>query len=95
MSGGYFNDNGYIYYRVHEFADQLENALDNNQNPDRFFYPKGEEVTIKLRELVPKVRHLSQVMRHIDYLYSGDHGEDSFLQALNKLEESVAQSKAD
>ena len=25
------------------------------------------------------MRKVSEIMRHIDYLYSGDHGEDTFM----------------
>lgn len=37
-----------------------------------------------LREQIPILRKMSQVMRDIDYLYSGDHDEDSFLERVKK-----------
>lgn len=82
MSGGHFNDCGYIYYRVEQFADELESEIENNDipDPDNYDYcPNLQPDTLQyLRAKVVELRRLSQVMRHIDYLYSGDHGEESF-----------------
>jgi len=88
MSGGSFNNNGYIYYQVHQFADELEHEIENNDLKDEWGYYRGygEEVLSYLREQIPILRNLSQVMRDIDYLYSGDHGEDSFLKRVKRNE---------
>jgi hypothetical protein len=32
MSGGHFNENGYIYFKVEQFADELESAIDFNED---------------------------------------------------------------
>jgi hypothetical protein len=32
------------------------------------------------------MRKVSEIMRHIDYLYSGDHGEDSFMHRVKEVE---------
>jgi len=34
MSGGHFNSNGYIYYQVSQFVDELEHAIENNDRKD-------------------------------------------------------------
>ena len=34
MSGGHFNENGYIYFRVEQFADELESAIDFNEDDE-------------------------------------------------------------
>jgi hypothetical protein len=33
---------------------------------------------------------MAEIMRHIDYLYSGDHGDDYFLKYVNEVEEKYA-----
>ena len=32
------------------------------------------------------MRKIAKIMRHIDYLYSGDHGEDSFMWRIKEEE---------
>ena len=32
------------------------------------------------------MRKMAEIMRHIDYLYSGDHGEDSFMVRVKEVE---------
>ena len=32
------------------------------------------------------MRKVSEIMRHIDYLYSGDHGEDNFMVRVKEVE---------
>ena len=89
MSGGHFNSNGYIYYQVYQFADELENAIENNHTKDDYGYAPGynEEVIAYLKSKLPEIRKVSEIMREIDYLYSGDHGEDSFLEKINSIEQ--------
>lgn len=81
MSGGYFCDCGYTYYKVAQFADELEEEILNNNKEDEYGYaPNLSPETIKyLRKQLRQMRKVSKIMRHIDYLYSGDHGEDSFM----------------
>ena len=52
------------------------------------YYPNHEpEVIEYLKEQLPKLRKMSEIMRHIDYLYSGDHGDDSFMKRVQEVEE--------
>jgi len=92
MSGGHFNNCGYEYYRVGQFADELEEEIENNFTEDDWGYHKGysEDVINYLKEQLPKLRKMSEIMRHIDYLYSGDHGEDSFLSRVQEVEEKYS-----
>ena len=39
MSGGHFGD--YDYYKVHQFADELEVEIHNNNKPDEYGYVKN------------------------------------------------------
>lgn len=86
MSGGHLRPE-YCYYQVSQFADELEHAIENNDRKDEWGYCHGygEDVLSYLREQVVVIRKMSQVMRDIDYLYSGDHGEDSFLERVKKI----------
>jgi len=92
MSGGHFNDCGYIYYKVRQFADELKGEIDTNGkegNTDDGYswYPNhSHEVIEYLKEQVPKMRKMAEIMRHIDYLYSGDHGDDSFMKLVKEIE---------
>jgi hypothetical protein len=89
MSGGHFNDCGYEYYNVAQFADELEAEVRNNFEKDEygFAYEYPPEVCEYLLEQVIKMRKISEIMRHIDYLYSGDHGSDSFMERVKEVEE--------
>jgi len=94
MSGGHFTNCGYDYYRVRQFADELEEEIRNNgksKYEDRTYgqdwYPNhSDEVIEYLKEQVPKMRKMAEIMRHIDYLYSGDHGDDSFMKLVKEIE---------
>lgn len=90
MSGGHFNGNGYVYYRVDQFSDELESEILNNENKDDYNYcPNYNEQTLEvLRKQIPLIRKAAEIMRAIDYLYSGDHGEDSFIEKIKQIEES-------
>jgi hypothetical protein len=93
MSGGHFNDCGYEYYKVSQFADELEAEIQNNgregSKEDNYeWYPNHEpEVIEYLKEQLLKMRKIAEIMRHIDYLYSGDHGDDSFMERVKEVEE--------
>jgi hypothetical protein len=86
MSGGHFNGNRYIYYQVYQFADELENEIERNNIKDEWGYaPELSEETLSLlRQKVSEIRKISEEMRHIDYLYSGDHGEESFMERMKE-----------
>jgi hypothetical protein len=94
MSGGHFGNCGYDYYKVAQFADELEEEiLKNGQKRedsgyyDEEYYPSFEpEVIEYLKEQLPKMRKMAEIMRHIDYLYSGDHGDDSFMNRVREVE---------
>jgi hypothetical protein len=92
MSGGHFTDNGYDYYKVAQFADELEQEIATNGLVCEDFYMKGfypnhdPDVIDVLQEQIPKLRKMADIMRHIDYLYSGDIGDDGFLLRMKETE---------
>jgi hypothetical protein len=94
MSGGHFGDCGYDYYKVAQFADELEVEIANNgkaRNEDRTYgydwYPEHEpEVIEYLKKQIPILNKMAEIMRHIDYLYSGDLGDDTFMERVKETE---------
>ena len=86
MSGGHFGDCGYDYYKVAQFADELEVEIQDKKDVYGCSYNFSPEVIEYLKEQLPKMRKMAEIMRHIDYLYSGDHGEDSFLRRVKEVE---------
>ena len=88
MSGGHFNDCGYDYYKVAQFADELEVEIANNGKVNEYGdkYNFDPDVIDYLEAQLPKMRKMAEIMRHIDYLYSGDHGDDSFLLRVKEVE---------
>ncbi len=88
MSGGHFNDCGYEYYKVVQFADELEAEVSNNFEEDEygFAHEYPPDVCKYLLEQVTKMRKMAEIMRAVDYLYSGDHGSDSFMEKIKEIE---------
>ena len=88
MSGGHFCDNSYPYYKVSQFADELEQEIINNNTKDEYGYASnyGKEVISYLLDQLPNLRKMAEIMRAVDYLYSGDHGEDSFMERVMEVE---------
>lgn len=87
MSGGAIHPQ-YCYYQVNQFADELENRIENNSVPDEYGYAPEypPEILAYLKEQVSNLRKISEVMRAVDYLYSGDHNELSFMKTIGKIE---------
>ena len=93
MSGGHFGNCGYPYWEVSQFADELEEEIRHNGKVGEpgDWYPDHEPKVIDyLKEQLPKLRKMAEIMRHIDYLYSGDHGDDSFMERVKEVEEKYA-----
>jgi hypothetical protein len=88
MSGGHFGNCGYDYYKVSQFADELEQEIKDNFEKDEYgyAYEYPEEVLECMKSYLPQMRKISEIMRHIDYLYSGDHGSDSFMERVKEVE---------
>ena len=94
MSGGHFGD--YDYYKVHQFADELEVEIHNNNKENEYsngFYVRNySPETIKyLRKQLRQMRMTADIMRAVDYLYSGDHGDDSFMERVKEVEEKYTE----
>ena len=82
MSGGHI---GYHWHRLEGAALEIEEliAMNNSEALDRFGerigngYPK--EVIEKFDDAVHTLRQAAEMIERIDYLLSGDDGQESFL----------------
>ena len=94
MSGGHFNDNGYIYHQVSQFVYELEEEIQNNGREkedcgyygEKYYPNHSPEVIDYLEEQVHFIHKMADIMMHIDYLYSGDIGDDGFLLRVKEVE---------
>lgn len=66
MSGGHFD---YLQYRVEESADSLETIYKHSYS---------DETIKKFKIAVETMRKASLMMQRVDWLLSGDDGEESF-----------------
>lgn len=88
MSGGRFD---YIQYRLDDAADHIEEAITTNDvGTDDMWdtarnYPP--EILEAFREGVKSIRRTRQMIHAIDYLLSGDHSEESFLEVWGMIGE--------
>lgn len=87
MSGGHYNNHGYVYYQVEQFADELEMDIRNNNRKNEYNYsPDFSEETLQiLKRELHNIRRVATLMRHIDYLYSSDYGEDTFAEQIKLM----------
>ena len=73
MSGGHFD---YNQYRIREIADSVEDIIQNYKYPP--------EVLEKIKEGLDALNKAEIYAQHIDYLVSGDEGNESFLKQLKE-----------
>lgn len=94
MSGGHYN---YYQRNILDIVESIEEIIENNRKPvekkDRYFdeeyyhdYP--DEVIEKFKEGIGHLKIAYVYAQRIDWLISGDDGEESFLERLkNDLEQ--------
>ena len=81
MSGGAFD---YAFLKINDLIMRLEEELRVNDSPDEDEYgdPVGRGYdleTVKKLELCKEIlNRASEIARDIEWLYSGDHGEEIF-----------------
>jgi hypothetical protein len=88
MSGGSFD---YAYSRVNTFVEELKDRLAKANEADDFgcFPNRFEPSTLaKLNEIAMLATKTALLMRHAEWLYSGDHSEEYFLKYVEDVEAS-------
>lgn len=86
MSGGHFD---YIQHRFEDIAQSIDELIKNNDDPtlNEWGEPNGyhfdSEIIEKFRETAYTVRQAAEMVHRVDYLVSGDDGEESFKRRWN------------
>lgn len=80
MSGGSFN---YAYGHVIQFSEELKNSID--KNIDEF----PSEVMEKLKQIIIKTEEAAFLMKEVEWLYSGDTSDKTFMERIKKYENKV------
>jgi hypothetical protein len=88
MSGGHFD---YGCFRISQFADELQHEIDINDVKDLDEWGdnigKGYEKETMDRIIAAHaiIEKAGKLAREIEWLYSGDHGEDSFNRLIDEI----------
>jgi hypothetical protein len=81
MSGGHFE---YQQYRLHDIASQIKELIESNDDEslNEWGYRRGHgysaETIEKFKTAVDTLRKAAIMAQRVDWLVSGDDGEDSF-----------------
>lgn len=85
MSGGHFQ---YKQYEIQQISEEIEQLIESNddQTPDRWGECEGRgyppAVMAEFAKAVKALKIAQVYTQRVDYLLSGDDGEDSFLRRL-------------
>jgi len=75
MSGGYFN---YKQYQINEVADKIEHFIKSKDNDF------NKTTLRKIKKGLKVIRAAAIYANRIDWLLSGDNGEETFLKRLTE-----------
>jgi len=82
MSGGHFD---YAQYRINDIALEIDEVVESNNDQTITLWgvKKGNEyppeIIEKFKEAAHTLRQAQEMAQRVDWLLSGDDGEDSFL----------------
>jgi hypothetical protein len=79
MSGGHFD---YKCFQISQFAEELQHEIDTNSE-EEIGHQYTEETLVVLRQCKALIEKAGKVAREIEWLYSGDHSEESFLRIVS------------
>ena len=82
MSGGHFS---YAQYRMEDIAEELDRLIDENNSTEKnywgsdigFHYPP--HIIERFKEAVHTIRQAQEMAQRVDWLVSGDDGEETFM----------------
>jgi hypothetical protein len=84
MSGGHFGYSGNaVLLEIAEEIDRIidtNNSVKHNKYGDEEGHHFSDDIIVKLREASSTLRSAYNMVHCIDYLLSGDYGEESFNQ---------------
>lgn len=83
MSGGHFE---YQEGRLSDLAEEVDKLIVTNKTPDEYGYVRDypSDVIEEFKQAVKAIRRAQIYLQRIDYLVSGDDGEDTFFTTLFK-----------
>ena len=96
MSGGEFD---YDQYKIDRIAEEVDTLIRNNSSTElnEWGSPKGynfsPEVIAKFKQAVVVLRQAFVYAHRIDWLVSGDDGEDTFLRYLEQELQEIKDGK--
>jgi len=88
MSGGYFDYNS---ARISQFAEDLQHEIDLNNDPTLNQYQEmrgfdfNEETLSRIKKIHRIIKLAGKLTREAEWLYSGDHGEESFNKLIDRI----------
>lgn len=77
MSGGHYD---YVQYKIDQVADEVYQDILNNSKKDEWGHCNdfSEETLERFRECENCLRIAAAMLQRVDYLISGDDGEETF-----------------
>lgn len=85
MSGGHFD---YNCFKISQFAEELRHEIETNDTPrgDSDYAPRFSEETLAiLKHCHDFIERAGDYAKEIEWLYSGDHGEDTFTEFIKQI----------
>lgn len=89
MSGGAFD---YQQYRIGEIADDIDAVIRRRRDIEKDPYSYKPETILQFKEAVKALRRAEVYAQRVDWLLSGDDGEDSFH---NRLRDDLSELDRD
>ena len=88
MSGEYFD---YLQYRLQDITNDIEKVIEHNNEKDEWDYTTNfsEETLQEFKTGIELIKKTHIYMQRIDYLLSGDDGEESFHKRLKEELETI------
>ena len=92
MSGDHFNWG--CYFQLQEFIEEINEEIEKNNKPiicdeykDYSTFPRhySPETVKILKKIVKDGRKLAKLLKAVDYLYSDDYSEESFLEKIKEI----------
>lgn len=82
MGGGYFE---YQQYHIQDIIDKLEETKVKIENDEEYYeYDRKQELLQKISNGLTHLNLASIYTQRLDWLFSGDDGEDSFFERLEE-----------
>ena len=82
MSGGHFN---YAQYRMEDIATEIDRLIDDNKSleeneyGEKLGYHYPQIIIERFKETAHTIRQAQEMAQRVDWLVSGDDGEESFM----------------